>query len=126
MKLRTTDDWIDHGKSHGTGSRARGCRPGRNTGPAPLRTAGADHHPRPALHPAIPGGPDGASQTDPAPHAEQLEGANLLTRQSDGRHYGTGSRMRRMAEDVLLNDTRHGTRHAILRALVDEIGESCN
>ncbi|MFJ6416680.1 IclR family transcriptional regulator [Paeniglutamicibacter sp. NPDC091659] len=57
---------------------------------------------------------------------QQLEGANLLTRQSDGRHYGTGSRMRRMAEDVLLNDTRYGTRHAILRRLVDEIGESCN
>lgn len=57
---------------------------------------------------------------------QQLEGANLLMRQSDGRHYGTGARMRRMAEDVLLNDTRHGTRHAVLRGLVDDIGESCN
>lgn len=57
---------------------------------------------------------------------QQLEGADLLMRQSDGRHYGTGARMRRMAEDVLLNDTRYGTRHAVLRGLVDEIGESCN
>lgn len=57
---------------------------------------------------------------------QQLEGAGLLMRHSDGKHYGTGARMRRMAEDVLLNDTRHGARHAVLRRLVDEIGESCN
>ncbi len=57
---------------------------------------------------------------------QQLEGAGLLMRQSDGRHYGTGARTRRMAENVLLNDTRHGARHAILRRLVEEIGESCN
>lgn len=57
---------------------------------------------------------------------QQLEGAGLLMRHSDGKHYGTGARMRRMAEDVLLNDTRHGARHAVLRRLVDEVGESCN
>lgn len=56
----------------------------------------------------------------------QLESAGLLMRQSDGRHYGTGARLRRMSENVLLNDTRHGARHAILRRLVEEIGESCN
>ncbi|KWR69575.1 IclR family transcriptional regulator [Arthrobacter sp. W1] len=57
---------------------------------------------------------------------QQLEAANLLTRHSDGRHYATGSRMRRLAEDTLLNDTRHGARNAILRDLVQQVGESCN
>jgi DNA-binding IclR family transcriptional regulator len=57
---------------------------------------------------------------------QQLEGAGLLVRQSDGRHYGTGTRLRRLAEDLLLNATQHGARHAVLRNLVEEIGESCN
>lgn len=57
---------------------------------------------------------------------QQLESAGLLTRHSDGRHYGTGARMRRMAEDVLLNDTRQGARHLILSQLAEDIGESCN
>ena len=57
---------------------------------------------------------------------QQLEGAGLLTRQGDGRHYGTGTRLRRLAENLLLNATQHGARHAVLRHLVDEIGESCN
>ncbi|MGB7449171.1 MAG: IclR family transcriptional regulator [Ornithinimicrobium sp.] len=56
----------------------------------------------------------------------QLEGAGLLTRQADGRHYGVGVRVRRFAEDLLLNSTQHGARHAVLRALVDELGESGN
>lgn len=55
-----------------------------------------------------------------------LEGAGLLIRQGDGRHYGTGSRLRRLAENLLLNATQHGARHAVLRHLVDELGESCN
>ncbi|MCG2968685.1 helix-turn-helix domain-containing protein, partial [Escherichia coli] len=49
---------------------------------------------------------------------QQLESADLLTRHSDGRHYATGARMRRLAEDVLLNDTRKGARNAILQDLV--------
>lgn len=57
---------------------------------------------------------------------QQLEGAGLLQRQGDGRHYTTGLRLRRLAEHVLMNDTHHGARHAVLRSLVDEIGESCN
>lgn len=56
----------------------------------------------------------------------QLETAGMLQRESDGRHYGTGLRLRRLAEDLLLNDTVHGARHAVLRTLVDEVGESCN
>jgi DNA-binding IclR family transcriptional regulator len=57
---------------------------------------------------------------------QQLEGAGLLVRENNGRHYGIGARLRRMAESLLLNDTHHGARHAVLRDLVDELGESCN
>ena len=57
---------------------------------------------------------------------QQLESANLLQREGDGRHYATGVRLRRLAEDLLMNDSRHGARHAVLRRLVDELGESCN
>jgi IclR family acetate operon transcriptional repressor len=57
---------------------------------------------------------------------QQLEGAGLLVRENNGRNYGVGARLRRMAESLLLNDTHHGARHAVLRNLVDEIGESCN
>jgi IclR family transcriptional regulator, acetate operon repressor len=57
---------------------------------------------------------------------QQLESAGLLDRQGDGRRYGTGARLRRLAQDLLLNDSHHGARHAVLRHLVDEIGESCN
>ena len=57
---------------------------------------------------------------------QQLEGAALLQREDDGRHYSVGLRLRRLAEDVLLNNSSHGAQHAVLRHLVDEIGESCN
>lgn len=57
---------------------------------------------------------------------QQLEGAGLLQREADGRHYGTGARLRRLAENLLLNSSRHGARHAVLRHLVEEVGESCN
>ena len=57
---------------------------------------------------------------------QQLESAGMLQRESDGRHYGTGTRLRQLAENLLLHDSRHGARHAVLRRLVDEVGESCN
>jgi len=57
---------------------------------------------------------------------QQLEGAGLLRRESDGRRYGTGVRLRQLAENLLLNDTLHGARRAVLRQLVEEVGESCN
>ena len=57
---------------------------------------------------------------------QQLEGAGLLQRERDGRHYSTGVRLRRLAENLLLNNTTHGARHAVLRRLVEEVGESCN
>ncbi len=57
---------------------------------------------------------------------QQLENAKLLQREGDGRHYSTGVRLRRLAEDLLMNDSHHGARHAVLRQLVETIGESCN
>jgi DNA-binding IclR family transcriptional regulator len=57
---------------------------------------------------------------------QQLEAASLLQREGNGRHYGIGTRLRRLAENLLLNDSLHGARHTVLRHLVDEIGESCN
>jgi IclR family transcriptional regulator, acetate operon repressor len=57
---------------------------------------------------------------------QQLEAAGLLQRESDARHYGTGTRLRRLAENLLLNDSHYGARHAVLRRLVEEVGESCN
>jgi IclR family acetate operon transcriptional repressor len=57
---------------------------------------------------------------------QQLEGAGLLQRLGDGRHYSTGLRLRRLAENLLLNNTYHGAQHIVLRHLVEELGESCN
>ena len=56
----------------------------------------------------------------------QLETSGMLQREADNRHYSKGSRLRRLAETLLLNDTVHGARHAVLSQLVDEVGESCN
>jgi IclR family acetate operon transcriptional repressor len=57
---------------------------------------------------------------------QQLESAGILQREGNGRQYSTGLRLTRLAENILLNSTTHGARHAVLRQLVDEIGESCN
>lgn len=57
---------------------------------------------------------------------QQLEAAGMLQRDANNRHYGTGARLRRLAENLLLNDTVHGARRAVLRRLVEEVGESCN
>ncbi len=61
---------------------------------------------------------------------QQLEAAGLVQRESNGRqvshHYSTGPRLRRFAHTLLANSSFHGARHRVLRALVDEVGESCN
>ena len=57
---------------------------------------------------------------------QQLEGGGLVQREGDSRHYSTGLRLRRFAENLLANGTFHGARRRVLRALVDEVGESCN
>lgn len=56
----------------------------------------------------------------------QLESDGLLMRQPDGRHYGTGARLREFAETLMLNTVQHGARRAVLRHLVQETGETCN
>ncbi len=50
----------------------------------------------------------------------------LLVRQNDRRLYGPGPRLRAFAESLLMNATQRGARHAVLRGLVDELGETCN
>lgn len=57
---------------------------------------------------------------------QQLEASGLLQREPDGRRYALGQRSLRMAETVLAGSAQQGVRHAVLRALVGEIGESCN
>ncbi|NBT34791.1 MAG: IclR family transcriptional regulator [Betaproteobacteria bacterium] len=57
---------------------------------------------------------------------QQLEGAGILQRDGNGRHYSAGARLTRLAETLLLNGTTRGARHAILSKLVEEVGESCN
>ncbi len=56
----------------------------------------------------------------------QLESAAFLQRGADGRQYRAGTRTRRFAESLLFHSVHHGARHAVLRHLVGEIGESCN
>lgn len=50
----------------------------------------------------------------------------LLVRQTDRRLYGTSPRLRAFAESLLLHATQSGARHAVLQALVAELGETCN
>lgn len=57
---------------------------------------------------------------------QQLENAGILQREGDGRQYTTGIRLRRLSENVLLNSSVHGGRHAVLKQLAEEVGESCN
>ena len=57
---------------------------------------------------------------------QQLEAGGLLQREPDGRRYALGQRMVRMAEAMLAGSAQQGVRHAVLRSLVGEIGESCN
>ena len=57
---------------------------------------------------------------------QQLESAAYLQRGADGRQYHAGTRLRRFAESLLFHSLHHGARHAVLRHLVDEVGESCN
>ncbi len=56
----------------------------------------------------------------------QLEAGGWLAREPDGRHYALASRLLRLSEAALCTSTRQGVRHAVLRQLVNEVGESCN
>ena len=57
---------------------------------------------------------------------QQLESAGLLERSVDSRQYGTGVRLRKLAENLLLNVSFRGAPHGVLRALENEVGECCN
>ena len=66
----------------------------------------------------------------PAPTAYRilslLESAGLIQREPTGKTYGIGHRLGRLGLDVLSNNDPRGERRAILRRVVDEIGETCN
>lgn len=56
----------------------------------------------------------------------QLEAGELLAREPDGRRYAVAPRLLQLAELALAGSTQQGVRHAVLRQLVAEVGESCN
>ena len=58
--------------------------------------------------------------------ARQLEQEGLLQRELDGKRYVPGHRLRRMALRVLASSAVSAPRRAILQALSDELGETCN
>ena len=55
-----------------------------------------------------------------------LEDAGLLAREPDGRRVVTGPRLARFALDVLLNESVRAPRHAILKRLAEDVGETVN
>lgn len=57
---------------------------------------------------------------------QQLEAARIIQRDGDERHYMLAPRMRRIANDLLMNDSLYTARHAVLRNLREQVGESCN
>lgn len=57
---------------------------------------------------------------------QQLESAGILQRIGNGRLYSVENRLMRLAENLLINNTTQGARHAVLSNLVKEVGESCN
>ncbi len=57
---------------------------------------------------------------------QTLEAEGFLQRDLDGRSYGPGRRLRRMAVDVLSSSRVRVVRLQVLTALADEIGETCN
>ncbi|MGE5337118.1 MAG: IclR family transcriptional regulator [Gemmatimonadota bacterium] len=56
----------------------------------------------------------------------QLQLAGLLIREPGTRRVQLGARLTRFAENVLIHGQASRERHAILKALVDDIGETCN
>lgn len=57
---------------------------------------------------------------------QQLEEEGLLQREPINKRYLPGRRTQEMAFGVISNKTLSAPRHAILQALSDEIGETCN
>jgi IclR family acetate operon transcriptional repressor len=69
-----------------------------------------------------------SSQPKPSVHRmlQQLEAGGLLARGSDARRYAITPRLIRFAETVLRASSSTGARHALLRQLVADVGETCN
>lgn len=55
-----------------------------------------------------------------------LQRLGMLLREPKGKGYTVGPRLSALAVEVLMNSAPRAPRHAVLRALVDEIGETCN
>ena len=67
-------------------------------------------------------------QPKPSVHRmlQQLEAGGLLARGADARRYAITPRLIRFGETVLRASSTTGLRHARLRQLVAEVGETCN
>ena len=57
---------------------------------------------------------------------QQLQDSWLVTRTPGGRRYECSTRTSRFAQNVMMHSALAAERHAILRELVEEIGETCN
>lgn len=58
--------------------------------------------------------------------ALHLEELGLLQREPGSKRFVVGPHLQMLALDSLINSSWRGERHAILQALVDEVGETCN
>jgi DNA-binding IclR family transcriptional regulator len=56
----------------------------------------------------------------------KLEDSGFLTREPTGRHFRSGPKLLSLSFNALRHDGARGERHAILEALVEEVGETCN
>ena len=56
----------------------------------------------------------------------KLEDEKILQREIDGKRFRPGSRLRQIALGVISNENFSTHRHAILRQLSEEVGETCN
>ncbi len=57
---------------------------------------------------------------------QQLQESWLIARSVGGRHYECSSRVNRFSLNLMMNSGPAAERHAILRDLVEQIGETCN
>jgi DNA-binding IclR family transcriptional regulator len=55
-----------------------------------------------------------------------LEEAGLVAREPDGRRVAPGPRLNRFALDVMMSAAAHAPRHAVLKRLAGELGETVN
>lgn len=56
----------------------------------------------------------------------RLEALNYLTREPGGRHFRIGPALSRLGFDAVRNDGLRGERRAVLSALMEAVGETCN